>query len=89
MFLVKDCGQTLWSDYNNNPKQLTYLWCLSTIPCVIQSSRSFTKGMSTKDASTRLELLFSTASSKGTCFTNHSFLGSASSVLGERMMMVQ
>lgn len=88
MFLVKDCGQTLWSDYNNNPKQLTYLWCLSAIPCVTQSSRSFTKGVSTKDTSTGLELCFSTASSKQTCLTNHSLLGSASSVLGEGMMMV-
>lgn len=89
MFPVKDCGQTLWSDYSNNPKQLTYLWCLGTIPCVIQSSRSLTKGVSTKDPSTRLELFFSTASPKQTCLTNHSLLGSASRVLGEGMMMVQ
>lgn len=39
MFLVKDCRQTLWSDYYSNPKKLPYLWYLSTIPYVIQGAR--------------------------------------------------
>lgn len=64
IFLVKDCRQTLWSDYNNNPKKLTYLWYLSTIPYVIQGARPFTKGVSTEDTSKGIELFFSTASAK-------------------------
>lgn len=63
-FHVKDYRQTLWSDYNNNPNKLTYLWYLSTIPCVIQGARPFTKGMSTEDTSEGIELFFSTALAK-------------------------